>query len=125
MIMAQRLILGTGNYLGGSGLLRTSQLVQNGKMAYFILEATLFAIGAIIFLIGKLPVTRRRMVSGSPTRVIGFILMIPLGIYLVACRQSHVSPLGWESISRTDPLMPMTGGFVRLAALAGAFGCVL
>jgi hypothetical protein len=94
-------------------------------MGYFILETSLFVIGAIVFVIGKLPLTRRRIVSGSPTRVIGFILMIPLGIYVVACKQSNVSPLGWEEVSRTDPWMPITGGFVRLAALAAAFGCGL
>jgi hypothetical protein len=48
------------------------------------------------------------------------MLMIPLAVYLVACKQSHVSPLGAEPPAE-DRLMPVTVGFVRLTALAAAF----
>jgi hypothetical protein len=94
-------------------------------MGYFIFDTTLFVIGFIAFLVGRLPVTRRRRVNGSPARLIGILLMIPLGVYVIACRETNLSPLGWEELSRTDPYQPMTGGFLRLSAMAAAFGCLL
>jgi hypothetical protein len=94
-------------------------------MTYFIFETSLFAIGLLIFLFGRLPLTPNRTVRGSPAYLIGVLLMIPLGVYLIACRETGLSPLGWESLSRTDPYQPMTGGFLRLAAMASAFGCLL
>jgi hypothetical protein len=93
-------------------------------MGYFILEATLFVLGMMAFLIGKVPLTRRRIVRGAAACVVGAILMIPLPLYLIACLRSHVSPFGSEPYS-LDPLKPETEGFVRLAALMAAFGCSL
>ena len=93
-------------------------------MGYFILEAALFVLGMMVLFLGKAPLTRRRSVRGSAARLVGAILMIPLPLYLVACKQSHVSPLGSDQES-LDPLMPVTEGFVRLAALAAAFASVL
>jgi hypothetical protein len=93
-------------------------------MGYLILETVLFVPGLIAFVIGKIPLTRRRAVSGSAARAVGFILMIPLPLYLLACRQSHLSPLGSNRLS-LDPLLPETEGFVRLAALLAAFGSLL
>jgi hypothetical protein len=93
-------------------------------MGYFILDAVIFVLGMTAFLIGKVPLTRRRMVSGAAARVVGAILMIPLPLYLVACKQSHVSPLGSDRQS-LDPLMPVTEGFVRLASLMAAFASLL
>jgi len=93
-------------------------------MGYFILEAVLFILGTTAFIVGWVPLTRRRSVHGAAARFVGAILMIPLPLYLVACRQSHVSPLGSETES-LDPLMPYSEGFVRLAALSAAFACTL
>jgi len=93
-------------------------------MGYFILEATLFVIGMLALLIGKVPLTPRRTVRGAAARVVGIILMIPLPLYLVACKQSHVLPLGRDADS-LDPLMHETEGFVYLSAAAAAFACVL
>ena len=93
-------------------------------MGYFILEAALFVPGMAAFVIGKVPVTRRRRVKGSAARLLGVILMMPLPLYLVACKQSHVAPLGGDGLS-LDPLMPMTEGFVRLVAMSAAFVSVL
>jgi len=93
-------------------------------VGYFILEAALFLPGLIAFILGKIPLTRRRAVSGSAARVVGAILMIPLPLYLVACKQSHVAPLGSQQPS-LDPLLHETEGFVRLSALLAAFGSVL
>jgi hypothetical protein len=89
-------------------------------MGYFILEVALFALGLAAFPLGKVPLTRRRAVHGAAAHLVGAILMIPLAVYLVACKQSHVSPLGTEAPG-DDPLMPVTAGFVRLTALAAAF----
>jgi hypothetical protein len=89
-------------------------------MGYFILEVALFAAGVAAFLLGKVPLTRRRVTSGAAAHLVGAILMIPLAVYLVACKQSHVSPLGSDP-QGGDPLMPVTEGFVRLTALAAAF----
>jgi len=94
-------------------------------MSYFIFEATLFALGLMILLVRRVPLARRRMVRGSAAIAVGFILMVPMVAYLVACKQTNLSPLGWEPLSRTDPYQPVTGGFVRLTALASAFGCLL
>ncbi len=93
-------------------------------MGYFVLEATLFVLGMLALLIGKVPLTRRRSVRGAAACVVSVILMIPLPLYLVACMRSHVSPFGSEQYS-LDPLKPETEGFVRLAALMAAFGCSL
>jgi hypothetical protein len=93
-------------------------------MGYFILEAALFIPGAIILLIGNLPLTRRRIVRGSAARLVGFVLMIPLPLYLIACKRSNVPPLGANQPS-LDPLMPETEGFVRLAAVMAALACLL
>jgi hypothetical protein len=93
-------------------------------MGYFILEATLFVLGLAAFVFGKVPVTRRRWASGSAARIVGAILMIPLPLYLVACQRSHVGPLGTDERS-LDPLLPVTEGFVHLAALSAAFACFL
>ena len=93
-------------------------------MGYFILNAVIFVLGMTAFLIGKVPLTRRRMVSGAAARVVGAILMIPLPLYLVACKRSNLSPLT-SAGDGLDPLMPETQGFVRLGAMLAAFGSVL
>jgi hypothetical protein len=93
-------------------------------MGYFILEVALFIPGLLAVLIGHVPLTRRRVVRGSAARLIGVLLMIPLPLYLIACKQSHVAPLGADRPS-LDPLMPETEGFVRLSAVLAAIGCVL
>jgi hypothetical protein len=93
-------------------------------MGYFILEASLFVLGMTAIVFGKVPLTRRRVVRGSAAYLVGAILMIPLPLYLVACKQSHLSPLGSNTES-LDPLMPFSEGFLRLAALAAAFASVL
>jgi len=93
-------------------------------MGYFILEAVLFIPGLIAFILGKVPLSRRRAVNGSAARTIGAILMVPLPLYLIACKQSHVPPLGSDQ-PVLDPLFPETEGFVRLGALLAAFGSML
>ncbi len=93
-------------------------------MGILILEAVLFVLGLPALLFGWVPVTRRRRVTGSAARVVGALLMIPLPLYLIACRQSHVPPLGTTGLE-LDPLLEHTEGFVRLSALAAAFMCSL
>jgi hypothetical protein len=93
-------------------------------MGYFILESALFLPGLIAFLVGKIPLSRRRAVNGSAARVVGLLLMIPLPLYLIACQRSHVAPLGLDR-PRLDPLLHETEGFVRLGAILAAFGSVL
>jgi hypothetical protein len=93
-------------------------------MGYLILTGTQFVAGLLCFLIGKVPLTRRRWVNGSAARIVGAILMIPLPLYLIACKQSHVSPFGSDPGS-LDPLMPETEGFVRLSAMMAAGVCLL
>jgi len=93
-------------------------------MGYFILEVALFFPGALALIFGYVPLTPRRVVRGSAARLVGVLLMIPLPLYLIACKQSHVPPLGSDRPS-LDPLMPETEGFVRLSAVLAAIGCVL
>jgi hypothetical protein len=93
-------------------------------MGYFILEVALFVPGLLILLIGNVPLTRRRVVRGSAARLIGGVLMIPLPLYLIACKRSNVAPLG-SNVPSLDPLMPETEGFVRLAAVMAALACSL
>jgi hypothetical protein len=93
-------------------------------MAYFIVQAIIFALGGIALIIGKIPMSRRRFVQGSAARIIGLILMIPLPLYIVACRQSHAPLLGIDD-RNLDPLMPHTEGFIRLVAMAATFACLL
>jgi hypothetical protein len=93
-------------------------------MGYFILEAVLFVAGLAILVVGKMPVSRRRAVRGAAANVVAGILMIPLPLYLVACRQSHVPPLALNA-EALDPLRPMTVGFLHFAAMVAAFACVL
>jgi hypothetical protein len=93
-------------------------------MGYLILEMVLFVPGALAFVIGKVPLTRRRRVNGSAARIVGVMLMIPLALYLIACKRSHLNPLG-SDIHDLDPLLPHTEGFVHLVAIAGAFACFL
>jgi hypothetical protein len=93
-------------------------------MGYFILEVALFVPGVLALLIGHVPLTRRRAVNGTAARLVGAILMIPLPLYLIACRRSHVPPLGSDEPS-LDPLMPETMGFVRLAGVMAALACLL
>jgi hypothetical protein len=93
-------------------------------MGYFILEAALFVPGLIVFVLGKVPLTRRRSVNGSAARAVGFILMLPLPIYLFACKRAHVAALGLDR-PILDPLLPEIEGFVRLGAMLAAFGSLL
>jgi hypothetical protein len=93
-------------------------------MGYFIVEAILCFLGLLALFVGQVPVTRRRVVRGSAARLVGVILMIPLPLYLAACKQSHVSPFGAEAHS-LDPLKPEAEGFVRLAGVMAAVGSVL
>jgi hypothetical protein len=93
-------------------------------MGYFILESVLFLIGLAAFIFGKVPVTRKRKATGSAARVVGAILMIPLVIYLLACKQTNVAPLGSDRPSM-NALMPHTEGFVRLGAVLAALSCLL
>ena len=93
-------------------------------MGYFIVEAVLCLLGLLALFVGQVPVTRRRVVRGSAARLVGVILMIPLPLYLAACKQSHVSPFGAEAHS-LDRLKPETEGFARLAGVMAAMGSVL
>jgi hypothetical protein len=93
-------------------------------MGYFILEVVLFVPGLIILLVGYMPLTRLRVVRGSAARLVGFVLTIPLPLYLIACKRSNVPPLG-SNVPSLDPLMPETKGFVRLAAVMAALACLL
>jgi hypothetical protein len=97
-------------------------------MGYFLLELALFLPGLLAFLFGKVPLTRRRRVRASAARLVGLVLMIPLPLYLFACKQSHVAPLGSDEPA-LDPLgeqfQPHTIGFVRLAAVMAALACLL
>jgi hypothetical protein len=93
-------------------------------MGYLIIDAVLFALGTVAFVFGNVPLTPRRKVCGAAARLIGAILMIPLPLYMVACKQSHVSPLGADTES-LDPLMPVTEGFVRLVSMAAVSASVL
>ena len=121
-------------------------------MSCFVLQVVTFALGVLVFAIGKVPLTRRRMVRGSAARVIGAILMIPLLLYLVVCMQYRVPPLGSDSQQldshvhtrqgggqphlpplgsdpqnlNPEPIIPVTPeGFVQASALAAALGCLL
>lgn len=93
-------------------------------MAYFVVQAVIFALGTLALGIGKIPMSRRRLVQGSAARLIGIILMIPLPLYIAACRQSHAPLLGSDD-RNLDPLMPHTEGFIRLVAMAATFACLL
>jgi hypothetical protein len=104
------------------GLANRSQL--GASMGYFILEGFLFVLGILALIVGKVPVTRRRMAKGSAARLVGLILIAPLPLYLLACKRSNVAPLGSDKPS-LDPLISATEGFIKLVALAGAFASVL
>ena len=93
-------------------------------MGYFLLELALFVPGLIALVIGKVPLTRRRAVHGSAARLVGAILLVPLPLYFVACKQSHLAPLGEDPLS-LDPLRRAAQDFVRLAALMAAFASLL
>jgi hypothetical protein len=93
-------------------------------MGYFILEVAIFIPGLLALLIGRVPLTHRRIVRSTAARLVGAILMIPLPLYLIACKQSNVPPLGSE-IPSMDPLMHETTGFVRLAGVMAALACLL
>jgi hypothetical protein len=97
---------------------------QGSFVGYFIVEAVLFFLGLAALVIGEVPLARRRVVRGSAARLVGIILMIPLPLYLVACKQSHVSPFGAEAHS-LDPLKHESEGFARLAGLMAAAGSAL
>jgi hypothetical protein len=93
-------------------------------MGYFLLELALFVPGVLAFVFGKVPLTRRRAVRGSAARLVGVLLLIPFPLYLVACRNSHVAPLGDDPLS-LDPLQRAAQEFVRLVALIAAFTSLL
>ena len=93
-------------------------------MGYLTLEIALFVPGLLIFLIGRLPLSRRRIVRDSAARLVGAVLLIPLPLYLIACKRGGVSPLGEDPLS-LDPLQREGQNFVRLAALMAAFASVL
>jgi hypothetical protein len=94
-------------------------------MGYFLLEVGLFLAGVVAVVGGWVPLTRQRRVRGAAARVVGAILMIPLPLFLVACKQCHVGPLRANGLILDDPLMPMTQGLVRLIAMSAAFACAL
>jgi hypothetical protein len=93
-------------------------------MGYFLLELALFVPGLIALVVGKVPLTRRRAVHGSAARLVGVILMVPLPLYLVACKRSQLAPLG-EDPPGLDPLRHSAQEFARLAALVAAFAGLL
>ena len=93
-------------------------------MGYFILEAVIFALGIPAVIFGKIPITPRRAVRGSAARVVGAILLVPLPLYLVACKRSNVAPFALDGRG-LDPLKPFSEGFVKLSAMSAAFACVL
>jgi hypothetical protein len=93
-------------------------------VGYLILEIALFVPGLVAFVFGRVPLTRRRIVRASAARLVGLVLMIPLPLYIFACRQSNVSPLGADPLS-LDPLKPETEGFARLAGVLAAIMCFL
>ena len=93
-------------------------------MGYFLLDVVLFLPGLLVLFLGKVPLTRRRLVQGSAARLIGAVLMFPLPLYLVACRRAGVPPLGGEEFI-LDPFMPVTAGYVHLIAVGAALASLL
>jgi EamA domain-containing membrane protein RarD len=96
-------------------------------MYVFILEAIVFIPGFIILVVGKIPLTRRRAVNDAAARIIGVILMLPLALYLIACRSLHIPPLATkEDIELImDPLMPYTVGYLQIGAVAATLFCLV
>src|SRR5258708_16850985 len=83
-----------GQVGAGENTIRFGDRSQLGaSMGYFILEGLLFVLGILAFIVGKVPVTRRRMARGSAARLARLILMAPLPLYLLACKRSNVAPL--------------------------------
>jgi hypothetical protein len=94
-------------------------------MGYFIFDAGLFVFGLAVLVFGKMPLSMRRTVSGSAARVVGVILMVPLPLYLEACKRTHVNLFGTVIRRHEDPLVPVGEGYVRLFGLAAGFACIL
>jgi hypothetical protein len=93
-------------------------------MGFFILEMVLFILGCAALVIGRIPLKRRRWVNGSAARVVGAILMIPLPVYMVVCKHSHVPLLG-PTVRSLDPLERVGEEYARLFGLGVAAACLL
>ncbi len=93
-------------------------------MDNLVFQGSLFFLGLTAFLIGKLPLTPRRRVTGSAARTVGVLLMIPLPFFLLVCKQIQVSPLGPDP-RNLDPMVLVNESFVRLTSFAAGFGCLL
>jgi hypothetical protein len=96
-------------------------------MAVFILVSVVFIPGFVILIAGKVPLTRRRSVNDAAARLVGVLLMVPLPLYLIACKSCHVPPLATEEQIQLimDPLMPFTAGYLHIGTVAATVFCIL
>src|SRR5438045_2491827 len=93
-------------------------------MGILLFQGALFVLGCAAIVFGKIPVTWRRKIQGSPAYVVGALLMAPLPLYLMACRRSNVDPFGAER-RLLDPIERVAEGYVRLFGLGTALTSLL
>ncbi|HKI33576.1 MAG TPA: hypothetical protein VKA46_17105 [Gemmataceae bacterium] len=85
-------------------------------MCCLIVEIGLFILGVIGIAKGTVALTRTRVVSGTPARVIGVIFLLPLPAYIVANLIAGVALFGGGG--EPDPQTALGVGLVALMALS-------
>jgi hypothetical protein len=84
-------------------------------MCCLIVEICLFVLGIIGIAKGTVSLTRTRVVSGTPARVIGGIFLLPLPAYILANVIAGVAI--WGGDGQPDPQTALGVGLVSLVAL--------
>ncbi len=91
-------------------------------MCCLVVEIIMFVMGIVGITKGTVAVTRRRVTTGTPARVAGALLLVPLPAYVLANVVAGASLLGQaDHAGRASPVV----GVVALFALGVSAACFL
>jgi hypothetical protein len=93
-------------------------------MCCLAIEITMFVLGMIGVVKGKVSLTRTRVTIGTPARVAGALLLIPLPVYIVANVVAGIAIFG-QAAQPSNPAFEATAAIVSVVSIAVSAACFL
>jgi hypothetical protein len=93
-------------------------------MCCLVVQVCLFVLGIIGLSRGKVSLTRTRIVTGTPARIIGAIFLVPLPVYVLINVIAGVSMFGADN-AKPDPAVAAGVGIVALLGVGIIILCLI
>jgi hypothetical protein len=93
-------------------------------MCCLIVEIIMFVLGVIGVTQGRVALTRNRVASGTPARVAGVLLLVPLPVYILANVIGGVAILG-QANQQQDPALATATLVASVVAIAATVICFI